>query len=111
MKLLALTTLFSLLAYAAELAGKWEIRAESNDGNKHKVTLVLREDWGSWSGVILTDEEEIRLKGLAVDGDKLTFEVPTEEGTYTVKVVVKGDKLEGTFTAGGVKGEVKGTRL
>ena len=110
-KLIILATLTLTLSFAAEVAGKWEIRAESSDGQKHVALLEIREDGGTWNGVILADDEKIPLKGVAVDGDNLTFQVPTEEGTYTVKAVVRGDQLEGTFnTTGGGKGTLKGKR-
>ena len=99
------------LTYAAEVAGKWEIRAQSSNGQNHAAVLEVREDWGNWNAVMIVEENKIPLKGVAVDGDNLTFEVPTEEGIYTVKAVVKGDQLEGTFTStDGSKGTLKGKR-
>ncbi len=111
LRYLSLVALSLTLAFAAEVAGKWEIKAESSDGRKHAVILEVREDWGTWNAVIIADDEKIPLKGVAVDGDNLTFQVPSEDGTYTVKAVVKGDTMEGTFTlGGGAKGTLKGKR-
>lgn len=111
LRLFLLSAITLTLAVAAEVAGKWEIKAETSDGEKHAVLLEIREDWGTWNAVIIADDEKIQLKGVAVDGDNLTFQVPSEDGTYTVKAVVKGDQLEGTFTlSGGGKGTLKGKR-
>lgn len=111
LRLLLVSALTLTLAFAAEVAGKWELKAESSDGQRHAVLLEVREDWGAWNAVIIADDEKIPLKAVAVDGDKITFEVPSEEGTYTVKAVVKGDTMEGTFArSGGVKGTLKGKR-
>ena len=99
------------LAFGAEVAGKWEIEAESNDGQHHAALLEVREDWGTWNAVLIANDNKIPLKGVTVDGDNLTFQVPSEEGTYTVKAVVKGDRLEGTFaTSTGGKGTLSGKR-
>ena len=108
---LLLSALTLSLALAAEVAGKWDIKAESSDGQNHAALLEVREDWGTWNAVLIVGDNKIPLKGVAVDGDNLTFQVPTEEGTYTVKAVVKGDQLEGTFaTNSGGKGTLKGKR-
>lgn len=111
LRLLLLSAITLTLAFAAEVAGKWEIKAESSDGRQHAVILEVRKDSGTWNAVIIADDEKIPLKGVAVDGDNLTFQVPSEDGTYTVKAVVKGDTMEGTFTlSGGAKGTLKGKR-
>ena len=111
MKLLVLTALFSLLSFAAEVAGKWEIRAQSSSGENHVAVLEIREDWGSWNAVLIAGDEKVPLKGVTVEGDRVSFQVPTGEGTYTVKAVVKGDRLDGTFTAtDGSKGTLSGKR-
>ena len=50
-------------------------------------------------------------KTVVVEGDKLSFDVEGGGDTYTVKVVVKGKELAGTFTGtNGAKGTIKGTR-
>jgi len=111
MKLLVLTTLFALVTYAAEVAGKWEIRSQSSDGQKITALLEVREDWGTWNAVLLVEDDKIPLKAVAVEGDKITFQVPTEEGTYTVKASIKGDQMDGIFTAtDGTKGTLTGKR-
>lgn len=111
LRYIILATLTLTLSFAAEVAGKWEIRAESSAGQKHVALLEIREDWGTWNGVIIANDEKIPLKGVAVDGDNLTFQVPSEDGNYTVKAVVKGDQLEGSFTlTNGSKGTLKGKR-
>ena len=104
--------LFTLsLAFGAEVAGKWKIHSESSNGQKTDALLEIREDWGAWNAVIMVGDDKIPLQGVAVDGDKLTFQVPTADATYTVKAVVKGEQLEGTFTStDGTKGTLKGQR-
>ncbi len=108
----AVLLLFLLtLSLFAEVAGKWKIHSEGSNGMKTDAVLELREDWGAWNGTIVVNEDKIQVNSVVVDGDKVSFEVGGDGVTYTVKAEVKGDRLEGTFTAtDGVKGTVKGQR-
>ena len=108
---LLLTVLAVVLSFAAEVGGKWKIHSESSTGEKTDVILELREDWGNWTAVIIIDDHKIPLKGISVDGDKLAFQVTTEEATYSAKAIIKGDRLEGSFTGtDGAKGKLTGQR-
>jgi hypothetical protein len=106
-----LSVLATTLMFAAEVAGKWKIHSESSTGQTTDAVLEVREDWGAWNAVILVEDNRIPLKSVAVDGDKLTFQVEAEDVVYTVKAVVKEKQLEGTFTAtNGTTGTIKGQR-
>lgn len=108
---LLLTVLAVTLSFAAEVGGKWKIHSESSTGEKTDVILELREDWGNWTAVIVIDDNKIPLKGISVDGEKLTFQVTTEEATYSANAIIKGDRLEGSFTCtDGTKGKLTGQR-
>jgi hypothetical protein len=111
LRFLLLSLLTLSLAFGAEVAGKWKIHSESSNGQKTDALIELREDWGAWNGVIIVGDDKIPLKAVTVEGDNLTFQVPTDDATYTVKAVVKGEQLEGTFTStDGGKGTLKGQR-
>lgn len=111
LRYLLLTALSLTIACAAEVAGTWKIHSEASNGQKTDAVLELREDWGAWNAVLIIEDDKLPLKGVVVDGDKVTFEVPTDDATYKVQAVVKGNQIEGTFAASnGTKGTLKGQR-
>jgi DsbC/DsbD-like thiol-disulfide interchange protein len=111
LRYLLLTALSLSLAFAAEVAGTWKIHSEASTGQKTDAVLEIREDWGAWNAVLIIEDDKLPLKAVNVEGDKLTFEVATDEATYKVQAVVKGDKIEGTFTStDGTKGTLQGQR-
>ena len=110
-RLLLVSALAVTLAFGADAAGKWRLQSQTAAGAKTKAELEIREDWGAWSAVLIIEDDKIPLKGVAVDGNQVTFQVPTEDAIYTVTGVVKGDQMEDTFTAtDGTKGTFKGQR-
>ena len=99
LRYLFISVLAISLAFAAEVAGKWRLQSQTAAGAKTMAELEIREDWGQWNAVLIIEDDKVPLRGVAVDGDKITFQLPTGDATYTVTGVVKGDQMEGIFSA------------
>ena len=111
-RLMTVFLMVATLLFSAEVAGKWKIHSESSTGHKTDAVLEVREDWGAWNAVLIVGDDKIPVKAVVVEGDRLNFEVQTPDITFNVKAVVKGEQLEGTFTAtDGSKGTIAGKRL
>ncbi len=109
---LLLTLFTTALSLAAGIAGKWELRGSSASGEEARVQLVLTESDGKHSGTLLVEGESVPVQGLTVTGEEVTFKIPTDDTTYTVKVTLKNDAAEGTYSASdGRSGKVSGKRI
>ena len=81
----------------AGVAGEWDFTATTSDGNVLDLTLTLKEADGKLTGTLGSYEGSVPLDKVKLEGDKLTFELWTDGGTYTSELIVKGDEMTGTF--------------
>jgi hypothetical protein len=108
--LIALFT--AALSFAADIAGKWELRGTSSGGDEARVQLVITEAGGKYSATLYAEDDSVPVQSLTVNGDEVTFKIPTDEVTYTVKVTLKNGTAEGTYSASdGKSGKVSGKRV
>ena len=111
-RLLVLTLLTTALSLAAGIAGKWELRGTSASGEEARVQLLITETDGKHSARLEVEGESVPVQGLTVAGEEVTFKIPTDDATYTVKVTLKNDAAEGTYSASdGRSGKVSGKRI
>ncbi|MFD3753551.1 hypothetical protein ACFWVT_25620 [Streptomyces cyaneofuscatus] len=87
---------------AATVTGIWDLSIATPIG---KITAVieLREEGGALSGVARGAGEEVRLDGLALTGDRLTWKQAVTRPmrlNLAFDVTVTGDSLAGTSRAG-----------
>ncbi|MFD8058565.1 hypothetical protein ACFXA0_19610 [Streptomyces cyaneofuscatus] len=87
---------------AATVAGIWDLSIATPIG---KITAVieLREEEGALSGTARGAGEEVRLDGLALSGDRLTWKQAVTRPmrlNLAFDVTVTGDSLAGTSRAG-----------
>jgi len=95
----------------AALAGRWKAVSKSDSGRQREVYLQFVVRDGQASGTLDASEGVVNLSDVKVEGDALTFKVPTDEVTYTVKLTLAGDTLKGNYTAtNGESGVVTATR-
>lgn len=108
-----LTVLFTAaLSLAADVTGKWELRGTSGSGEEARVQLVITEAAGKYSATLYAEDDSVPVQSLTVTGDEVTFKIPTDEVTYTVKVTLKDGAAEGTYSASdGKSGKVSGKRV
>ena len=84
-------------APAADIAGKWDVTAQSPAGRSMKLELVLKQDGDKIAGTLGSDRGTVDLTDAKLEGSDLSFKI-TVEGVYTVKLALSGDSMKGTST-------------
>ena len=108
---LALIFACSVLASAADVAGKWNLTAKDPDDITVKAELFFQQNGGQWSGSVKGDEGTIALRNVAFDGGTLTFTLNYEEAAVTLKMKLEGNALKGMYTTDlGPSGPAEATR-
>lgn len=82
---------------AADIAGKWDITAQSPAGRSMKLELVLKQDGDKVTGTLGNERGTVDLADAKLDGNDFTFKI-TVEGVYAVKLALSGDSMKGTST-------------
>ncbi len=109
---LLLTLFTAVLSFAADITGKWELRGTSSTGDEARVQLVIAESAGKYSATLYAEEDSVPVQGLTVSGDQVSFKIPTDDTTYTVKLTLKDGTAEGTYSASdGTSGKVSGKKV
>jgi glutamine cyclotransferase len=108
---LALMTLAAAwLAAAPAVVGTWECVSTTPDDADLHWTLTVTESDGKLSATATGETGDSNLNDVTFDGKVLSFTATLDSGTYTVKVNVAGDKMEGTWSGAGDSGKVTGSR-
>ncbi|MFF2700415.1 hypothetical protein ACFVUQ_18840 [Streptomyces cyaneofuscatus] len=87
---------------AATVAGIWDLSIATPIG-KIAAVIELRQEGGALSGTARGAGEEVRLDGLALSGDRLTWKQAVTRPmrlNLAFDVTVTGDSLAGTSRAG-----------
>jgi hypothetical protein len=106
-RMLILAALSAALSLAADVAGKWELRAVQATGEEMSVQLVIREAEGKLTGTVYAEGEAVPVKSISLAGDDLSFQVQTDEATFTVKLTVSGQTATGSYKGSdGTSGKV-----
>jgi hypothetical protein len=97
-------------AEASAADGVWDCVSATPDGGEFPFTLTVKEDGGKLTATAGSDQGQIPLTNVELNGDQLSFVATLNDEDYSVKVTVKGDTLEGEWSGGGDSGSVKGKR-
>jgi len=92
-----LITLVAGAAPAADIAGKWDVTAQSPAGRSMKLELVLKLDGDKIAGTLGNERGTVDLTDAKLEGNDLNFKIVVE-GVYTVKLALSGDSMKGTST-------------
>ena len=82
---------------AADIAGKWDVTAQSPAGRSMKLELVLKQDGDKITGTLENDRGTVDLTDAKLEGSDFSFKI-TVEGVYTVKLTLSGESMKGTST-------------
>jgi hypothetical protein len=89
----------SAFAQADRLAGRWEGKTQSPQGER-ATTATFKKEGDAYVGTITGQRGEMSLKDIKLDGDKVTAkaEVETPQGALTINYAftLQGDALKGT---------------
>ncbi len=99
--------------YAADepaAVGVWDCVSATGDGDEMPFTLTVKEEDGKLTATAGSDQGQIPLTDVEVNGDELSFKASLNDQDYAVKLKVTGDTLAGEWSGGGDSGTVKGKR-
>jgi hypothetical protein len=103
----------SALSSAAEnaIAGKWNCVGTSVTGQKIPVTIIVKEDAGKFSGMLILESgDQLSLVDPKADADHLTFKVMINDSPYSFDLKIDGVKLSGAYDGKDASGSVEGTK-
>lgn len=95
---------------ADSFAGKWKMVSTASDSHDIAWTLNVTETHGKYSATAASDEGEIVVKDMKVDGENIHFQVTYQGEDYQIDLKRAGDALTGTWSGGNGSGETKGQR-
>ena len=95
---IALITLMAGAGLAADVAGKWDITAQSPAGRSMKLDLVLKQDGDKIAGTLGNERGTVDLTDVKLEGGNLSFKLSVDGADYTVKLALSGDSMKGTST-------------
>ena len=102
LSLLALLGLFTFVAAAADVTGKWTAEIPGRNGNTQNVTFNLKADGGTVTGNMATPRGEAPISDGKIDGNNISFntvmKMQDNEITMKYKGTVDGDSIKFTRT-------------
>src|ERR1039457_2630173 len=119
LKAVLLSAVLALAASAADVTGTWSgtLKITGPDGQTQDDTihLILKQDGAKLTGTAGPSAgEQLPIEKGAVEGAKVTMEVPVPNGAFKFDVAIEGDHLKGevTLSAGGqtMKAKLDATR-
>jgi hypothetical protein len=122
MKVLRAVLLAAVVAFAAsavDVSGTWSgtLKITGPDGQTQDDTihLILKQDGGKLNGTAGPSAgEQLPIEKGAVEGNRVTMEVPLPQGAFKFDIALEGDRLKGdvTLAAGGqtMKAKMDATR-
>lgn len=95
-------------AQSASAVGTWSCVATDQTYAKFPWTLVISNSGGTLSGTTTGHAGTFPLLNLNFNGTVLTFNVTTDDQSYSAKLTVSGTTMTGTYSGSG-SGKVTGT--
>ena len=86
----------ALAAFAADVAGTWKGSMETPMGTT-ETSATLKVDGKTVTGTMNFMGSDQKIQNGKLDGDKISFEVPTEMVTIAYKGTVSGDEMKLTM--------------
>lgn len=99
-------------AAGESVAGRWKVTAVTGGGREMKIDLELKEAEGKWTGNLVTpDGMMLPLSEIAAAGREVSFKIPTDQGSFLIKMALEGGSMTGSYTTpDGTTGKITATR-
>ena len=115
-KLFACLLFSACVLGAADLTGTWsgsfDITSPNGETKADTAYMALKEKDGEVTGTAGPNEEkQWSLRKGKLEGKKLTFEVPTDEGVLVFDLTFDGAAIQGTCAGTGSEGEKLSAKL
>jgi hypothetical protein len=106
LKAVLLSAILALAASAADVSGTWSgtLKITGPDGQTQDDTihLILKQEDGKLTGTAGPSAgEQLPIEKGAVEGNKVTMEVPVPQGAFKFDIALDGDHLKGDVTLTG----------
>jgi hypothetical protein len=89
---------FAVTAIAADVSGRWVGTLVAANGVSERFLLILEQDGTKVTGTAGANElDRHPIEKGTCEGDRLTFEVPTPEGTLAFDLTAKADQINGNM--------------
>jgi len=101
MRLAIVFLVLAALAVAAVARRRWRASGRQRPvrrRKKYQLELELAVEGEKVTGTIYADQGSVPIEEAKVDGDQLSFKIPTDQGSYTLKFTVTGDQMKGKYT-------------
>jgi hypothetical protein len=99
-KLLLLSIVLALAAFAADVTGAWKGTLETPMGAM-ELTLNAKAEGAALTGTLSFMGNDLKLEKGKIDSDKVSFEVNPEFGTMAYSGTVSGDEMKLTLSVMG----------
>ena len=96
-KTVFLILLAAVAALAGDVAGTWKGSMETPMGTM-ELSATLKVDGKTVTGTMNFMGTDQKIQNGKLDGDKISFELPTEMATLTYKGTVSGDEMKLMFS-------------
>ena len=111
LRLVLLSSLLTVAAFAADVTGKWAAEVPGRGGNPQKVTMDLKADGDKLTGTISNPQGETAITDGKVSGDTVTFTVTREMQGNTIKQnytgKLSGDEIKFSVMREGGQGQAR----
>ena len=111
LRLVLLSSLLAVAAFAADVTGKWAAEVPGRGGNTQKVTMDLKADGDKLTGTVSNPQGETAISDGKVSGDTVTFSVSREMQGNTIKQnytgKVSGDEIKFSVVREDGKGQAR----
>lgn len=93
MKLLAVLAL-SVVAFAADVTGKWTAQVPGRNGQTRETTFNFKVDGDKLTGTVSGQQGDTPISNGKVSGDVITFVRESQRGKQTFTGTVAGDEIK-----------------
>jgi hypothetical protein len=100
----------ALLRAEVDPVGRWACSATTPNGNEVPWTLEVSKKEGKLAVMIKSHRGDLSAPEPRLEGDVLSFAVTVGEGTFDIRLHIKGDQMEGSWKGGDASGVMKGSR-
>ncbi len=111
LRLVLLSSLLAITAFAADVTGKWTADVPGRGGDPMKVTMDLKADGDKVTGTITNPMGETAITDGKISGDTVTFSITREMQGNTVKInytgKVSGDEIKFSQQREGGQGQAR----
>jgi hypothetical protein len=90
----------------AKIVGVWN----GSSSNSYEFTITVKEENGRLQGNFEVQGSDLPMDNLQFDGSKLSFDLDTQQGEYSLQGTVDGNSMSGTYKSDGDSGTWKATR-